>query len=243
MNCGNCLYRRRHLPNEWLMAAPKRLRYTALLPLWCLFTRAVVKDASLSGWGFSAAMMSACFFMFVSKSQWPWLGKSKDFWWKVGVRAENAAFFAAAMPKSYLLPFLGFLLVFKGMSAHQQYATENTLWKCAPLVLLLHPRTGYFLDIVQVGLLVAARHYQPPHVHNEVEFYREHERRLCLDIFGIFTLSTAGSLYVTRAAVAAGTILLGLLLHITYPRKRSVGFWDAINSEVRYTTVPFRQIN
>ena len=93
------------------MSPPDRLRYSALLPLWCLFTRSVVKDASLSGWGFSFALMAACFFMFVAKSQIAWLGKSKDFWWKVGVRAENAAFFAAVMPKSYLLPFLGFLLV------------------------------------------------------------------------------------------------------------------------------------
>lgn len=225
------------------MVIPDRLRYTALLPLWCVFTRSVVKDASLSGWGISIALMSACFFMFVSKSQRSWLGKSKDFWWKVGIRAENAAFFAAVMPKSYFLPFFGFLLVFKAMAAREEYATENTLWKCAPLVLLLHPRTGYFVDIVQTGLLVAARHYEPPQVHDENEFYREHERRLLLDVFGMFTLSTAGSLYKTRLFIAAGTLALGLLLHAKYPRKRGVGFWDAINSEVRYTTVPFRKMN
>lgn len=225
------------------MNPPDRLRYSALLPLWCLFTRSVVKDASLSGWGFSFALMSACFFMFVAKSQRPWLGKPKDFWWKVGVRAENAAFFAAVMPKSYFLPFLGFLLVFKATAIQEQYTVENTLWKCAPLVLLLHPRTGYFLDIVQTGLLVAARHYEPPQVHDENQFYAEHERRLFLDIFGVFTLSTAGSLYKTRLFLALGTTALAALLHAKYPRKRGVGFWDAINSEVRYTTVPFRQMN
>jgi len=228
---------------ENMAPPPSRLRYAALLPLWSLVTRAVVKDASLNGWGFSFALLSATFFLFVSRSQLPWLGRSRNYWWVVGIRAEIAAFVSVITPKSWLLPLFVFVAVFRATGVYVKVDGEETLWKCIPLILLLRPSTGYFVDILQVGLLVASRHYVPVGVQDEPAFYKEHERRLLLDLFGVYVLSSAGALYSTRLALLFGSAALTLFVHFKYPRTRGVGFWDAINSEKRHTTVPFREMS
>lgn len=224
---------------------PQRLRTAAAIPLWCLVTRALLRDGSRSTWGLTLALMSAAFFFYVARSQIRWLDRAEEEWWNVGCRADIAAFAAMAAPQRWFLPLIVFVGVFKAVRATkriEEVAHGGSLWKTIPLVLLLCPRWSYALDIVGVVALLAARHYPPSgQVADQHEFHAEHEKRLCVDALGALVLSSAGAPLTTRIALAAGTVALLGCVHAKYPRK-DVGYFDAVNHQPLHMPVPFRKV-
>ena len=224
---------------------PKRLRTAAAIPLWCLVTRALLRDGSRSTWGLTLALLSAAFFFYVARSQIRWLNRSEEEWWNVSCQADIAAFASMVAPQRWFLPLLVFVGVFKAMRVTariEEIAHGGSLWKTIPLVLLLHPRWSYTLDIVGVVALLAARHYPPSaSVTDQHEFHAEHEKRLGVDTLGALVISSAGAPLTTRLALLIGTVALFVCVHLKYPR-RDVSYFDAINKQPLHMPVPFRKV-
>lgn len=224
---------------------PQRQRLTSLLGLWAVLTRALLSDKTKTGWGVSLALLCACFFFYVGRSQRTWLGRSRASWWIVACRADVAAFVAMSAPAAWLLPLLAFIVVFKATKNRNAFVDGGALWRGAPLVLLLHPRRLYLVDVVGVAALVAARHREPGDMHTINDYHAEHERFITVDCLSCLVLSSAGSPVWTRAALLAGTLLLGFMMHFKYPRQKKIGFWDLANAEQRRAHAPvlFRGVN
>lgn len=226
----------------------RRLRLAAALPLWPVLTRAVIKDASQSTWGFTLAMLSAAFFFYVARSQIQWLGRPEKEWWDANCKAEIAAYAAVIAPQSYCIPVVVFVAVFKLLYAVEPLSKSSDggpLWKCAPLILLLRPRWGYAFDVVSIACLLAARHYTRNHdVCDVPQFHAEHERRALVDVLGTLVLSSAGAPSPTRLCLAFHTAVLGCLIHVKYPRKQ-INYFDAVNDSnfPSYMNIPFRKVN
>lgn len=224
---------------------PSRLRVAAAIPVWCLVTRALLRDGSRSTWGLTLALLSAAFFFYVARSQIRWLNRTEEEWWNVGCRADIAAFASMVAPQRWCLPLFVFVGVFKAARATariEEIAHGGSLWKTFPLVLLLYPRWSYALDILGVVALLAARHYQPSaQVADQRQFHAEHEKRLGVDALGALVLSSAGAPLATRIALATGTVALFGCVHAKYPR-RDVGYFDAVNHQPSHMPVPFRKV-
>ena len=226
----------------------RRLRLAAALPFWPLVTRAVLKDGAQHTWGVTVALLCTTFFFYVARSQIKWLGRHEKEWWHVNCKAEIAAYAAMISPQAWFIPVFVFAGVFKMLFLAESLsfsAEGGPLWKCAPLVLLLRPRWGYGFDVLGVACVLALRHYTPRgHVCNQKEFHQEHERRVAVDVLGVFVLSGAGAPTTTRLVLAAGTLSLAALMHIKYPRK-DVSYFDAVNdfSVPSYMNIPFRKVN
>lgn len=226
-------------------ALPKRLRNAAAIPLWCVLTRAIVRDGSQSTWGLTLALLIVAFFFYVARSQWKWLNRSEEEWWNVSCRADIAGFAAMVAPQSFFLPLATFVCVFKTLSLlhMNNYAHGGSLWKSVPLLLLLHPRWSYSMDIAGVVGLLAARHYPPSkNVSDQLEFHKEHEKRVCVDTLGCLVLSSAGAPFATRIALLCGTLFLFACLNWKYPR-RDVAYFDAVNEQPQHMPIPFRKVS
>lgn len=222
---------------------PPRLRTLALMSLWAPWTRSVLSDASRSTWGVTLALWSACFFMYVGRSQVRWLGRSHAEWWSVACRADVAAFLAMTSPQSFLLPLCVFVLAFRALRRFSQLVDGGALWRGAPLLLLLHPRRWYALDVVGVAILVGARHREPGDILELKDYHREHEYFVARDVLGCCVLASAGAPLSTRIALAAGAAALCLAAHVKFPRT-TIGYWDAANKrEKNHMPVPFRGVN
>jgi hypothetical protein len=224
---------------------PQRQRLTSVLGLWAVLTRAVLSDEAKTGWGVSLALLCALFFFFVGRSQRRWLGQPRKSWWTVACRADVAAFAAMTAPASWLLPLVVFLGVFKATANREDLVSGGALWKGAPLLLLLHPRRWYAVDVAGVAALVAARHREPGDMHTITDYHAEHERFVLVDSLSCLVLSSAGAPVWTRLALLAGTLLLGSALHLKYPRQKKIGYWDLANAEQRGAHAPvlFRGVN
>jgi hypothetical protein len=224
---------------------PERLRTTAAIPLWCLVTRALLRDGSRSTWGLTLALLTTAFFFYVARSQIRWLNRSEEEWWNASCRADIAAFVSMVAPQRWFLPLLVFVGVFKATRATARMGEVShggSLWKTIPLVLLLHPRWSYTLDIAGVVALLAARHYPPSaQISDQREFHKEHEKRLGVDALGALVISSAGAPLTTRVALLAGTAVLFACAHLKYPR-RDVSYFDAINQQPSHMPVPFRKV-
>ena len=228
----------------------RRLRLAAALPLWPLLTRAVLRDSAQVTWGVTLSYLTAAFFFYVARAQLSWLGVSEKEWWHVNCKAEIAAYASMIAPQSWFFPLVVFVVVFKCMFLYDPVARVSeggALWKCAPLALLLHPRWGYGADVIGVTLLLALRHYKSSgseHVCDQVDFHREHERRVGVDLLGSCVLSCAGAPMATRMWLLGGTALLAGLIHVKYPRE-NVSYFDAVNdvNVPSYMNVPFRKVN
>lgn len=225
-------------------ALPKRLRISAAVPLWCLLTRAVIRDGSQSTWGVTCALLVVSFFFYVGRSQIKWLNREEEEWWNVSCRADIAGFVAMVAPQSWFFPLLVFVIVFKAqhLLGLQKLAHGGALWKSVPLILLLYPRWSYSLDIAGVVALLAARHFPPSeNVTDQHEFHREHEKRLAVDVLGCLVLSCAGAPFSTRLALICGTVFLLVCVHFKFPR-RDVGYFDAVNHQPKHMLIPFRKV-
>lgn len=226
---------------------PRRLRLIAALPLWAVLTRAIVRDNAQTAPGVRAVLLCASFFFYVARAQIPWLGIPIKSWWHVGCRAEIAAFCAMTSPQSLFFPVLVFVVVFRLLRQNEALLSSahgGPLWRCIPIILLLHPRWGYSLDVIGVTALMMTRHFEPAKsVCDQTQFHREHERRAAVDVLGALVLSGAGAPLTTRAALALGTIALAALIHLKYPRK-NVGYFDAVNEAnvPRYMNIPWRLV-
>ena len=226
---------------------PRRLRLIAALPLWSVLTRAIIRDNAQTASGVIAALLCASFFFYVARAQIPWLGIPIQNWWHVGCRAEIAAFCAMTSPQSLLFPVLVFVFVFRLLRQNEDLLSSahgGPLWRCIPIILLLHPRWGYAIDVIGVTVLMVARHFESAgSVCDQTQFHREHERRAAVDVLGALVLSGAGAPLTTRAALALGTIALAALIHLKYPRK-NVEYFDAVNQVDMppYMNVPWRLV-
>ena len=232
-------------PQDAMAKDPQRQRLTSVLGLWAVLTRAVLSDEAKTGWGVSLALACALFFFFVGRSQREWLGQTRASWSVVACRADVAAFAAMSAPAVWLLPLAAFVFVFKATARREDLVDGGALWRGAPLVLLLHPRRLYLLDVVGVAALVAARHREPGDMHSVTDYHVEHERFVLVDCLSCLVLSSAGAPVWTRAALVAGTLVLGLMLHNKYPRQMKIGYWDLANAQQRraHTPVLFRGVN
>lgn len=224
---------------------PQRQRLMSVLGLWAVLTRAVLSDEAKTGWGVTLALLCASFFFYVGRSQCQWLGQSRASWWVVACRADVAAFVAMSAPTTWLLPLFVFVAVFKATAKREDLVDGGALWRGAPLMLLLHPRRLYLVDVVGVAALVAARHREPGDMHSITDYHAEHERFVLVDCLSCLVLSSAGAPMWTRTALLAGTLVLGFMLHAKYPRQKKIGYWDLANGEQRraHTPVLFRGVN
>ena len=222
---------------------PPRLRIFALLSLWAPWTRSVLSDGSRTSWGVTLALWSALFFLYVGRSQVKWLNRSHEEWWSVACRADVAAFAAMVSPQRWLLPLIVFVLAFRALRRFPQLVDGGAMWRGAPLVLLLHPRRWYALDVVGVAILVGARHREPGDILELKDFHREHEYFVARDVLGCCVLASAGAPLSTRIALAVGALSLCFAAHLKFPRG-SIGYWDAANRRAKpHMPVPFRGVN
>lgn len=219
----------------------------AALPLWAILTRAIIRDNAQTAWGVSAALVCAGFFFYVARAQLSWLGISVKDWWHVGCRAEIAAYCAMMAPQSLFFPVCLFITVFRLLRQHETLlmsAQGGPLWRCAPIVVLLHPRWCYAMDVLGVTALMALRHFESSgSVCDQRQFHREHERRAGMDVLGALVLSGAGAPFTTRLALIAGSVFLAGLVHLKYPR-RDVAYFDAVNQNdiPKYMNIPWRKV-
>lgn len=216
-----------------------------MVPLWSVLTRAALTDPAHVGWGVSLALCAALFFFFVGRSQKRWLGHPHALWWGVACRAEVAAFAAQAAPAAWWMPLWVFLAVFKATSKTAAQMTDGgALWRAAPLLLLVHPRRAYLLDVAGTALLVAARHREPPpHMTCAADYHAQHERFVGTDALCCLVLTSAGAPVATRAALWLGTCLLAGAVHLKYPRT-DIGEWDVANRRAKpHMPVPYRGVN
>jgi len=222
---------------------PPRLRTFALLSLWSLWTRSVLTDGSRTSWGVTLALWSAVFFLYVGRSQNKWLGRDHSEWWGVACRAEVAAFAAMTSPQRWLLPLCAFVLTFRALRRFPHMTDGGALWRGAPLMLLLHPRPWYALDVVGVAIAVGWRHRPPGDILELNDFHREHEYFVARDVLTCCVLASAGAPLATRVALAAGASVLCLAAHFKYPRG-TIGYWDAANKRPKlHMPIPFRGVN
>lgn len=222
---------------------PPRLRIFALLGLWAPWTRSVLSDGSRTSWGVALALWGTLFFLYVGRSQVKWLGRSHGEWWGVACRADVAAFVAMISPQRWMLPLCAFLLAFRMLGRFPKLVDGGALWRGAPLLLLLHPRQWYALDVIGVAILVGARHREPGDILELKDFHREHEYFVASDVLGCCVLASAGAPLPTRAALAMGAVALCLAAHLKFPRER-IGYWDAANKRAKpHMPIPFRGVN
>jgi hypothetical protein len=213
-----------------------RLRTLAVVGLWTVFTRSLLFDI---GWGTTLALWCALFLGFVGRSQKAWLGFPHTHWWSVASRADVAMCLAALSPERWGAPLFVFVLAFKGLKHTPRWYDGGILWKAAPLLLLLRPRHAYLVDVVGVAMTVGWRHAPPANIHTQDEYHTQFERCTAADALGLWVLVCAGAPWTTRAALAVGTILLALGVHLRHPRK-DVGDWDTANSRQPHMPVTFR---
>ena len=226
---------------------PPRGRRFALLGLWALWTRAWLTDPWQPGWGVCLALCCAMFLFFVGRAQTPWLGVQHAAWWAVACRADIAAFAAMAAPTAWWAPLWVFLGVFRATRRANALCDGGALWRGAPLMLLLHPRHGqaaYAADVLGVAVVVALRHREPPpHVGTMHEYHRQHDLFVAVDALSCWVLGCAGAPLSTRAALLAGTLLVGGALHLAHPRQ-DIGEWELANRRAKpHMPVTFRGVN
>ena len=143
-------------------------------------------------------------------------------------------------PQRWLLPLIVFVLAFRALRRFPQLVDGGAMWRGAPLVLLLHPRRWYALDVVGVAILVGARHREPGDILELKDFHREHEYFVARDVLGCCVLASAGAPLSTRIALAVGALSLCLAAHLKFPRG-SIGYRDAANRRAKpHMPVPFR---
>jgi len=194
-------------------------------------------------WGVTLALWSAIFLLYVGRSQVKWLGRSHDEWWGVACRADVAAFLAMTSPQRWLLPLCAFVLSFRALGRFPAAANGGAVWRGAPLLLLLHPREWYALDVVGVAVLVGARHRENADILELRDYHREHEFFVARDVLGCCVLASAGAPLTTRIALAMGAAALCLAAHLKFPRAR-IGYWDAANKRAKpHMPIPFRGVN
>jgi hypothetical protein len=154
-----------------------------------------------------------------------------------------AAFVAMISPQRWMLPLCAFLLAFRALGRFPKLVDGGALWRGAPLLLLLHPRQWYALDVIGVAILVGARHREPGDILELKDFHREHEYFVASDVLGCCVLASAGAPLPTRAALAMGAVALCLAAHLKFPRER-IGYWDAATQRAKpHMPIPFRGVN